>query len=325
MSFLYSHNNELQFILNQMRATMNVYSKAPSQLQGEYLGNHVGPNPQATLLPAALMGHWLQLLLALGILCLAYHHVVGRMVLDWYTDDNASHGFIVPFITGYLIWTRRAELAAVRVVPSNAGLLLLAASAAMLVLGWLATELFTMRFSLVLALCGCALFWLGREAFKLLAFPLLFLVFMIPVPAIVYDAVAFPLKLFVSWLSVGALKMMGVMVVREGNVIMFPNITLEVVDACSGLRSLTSLITLGAAYALVMCRRTWLRLTLVACTIPIAVGTNALRVIVTGLLARHYGAAAAEGFFHEFAGLVVFALALVILAGLHQTLRRLGR
>ena len=118
---------------------------------------------------------------------------------------------------------------------------------------------------------------------------------------------------------------MGVMVLREGNIIMFPNVTLEVVDACSGLRSLTSLMALGTAYALLFTQSLWLRLVLVASTIPIAVATNTLRVTGTGLLARHIGASAAEGFFHEFTGLVMFILALVMLVGLHQLLRRFSR
>lgn len=266
-----------------------------------------------------------QLLLGLGVMCLAYYRIVGAMVKDWYFDDNASHGFLVPLISGYIIWTRRSELASTPVAPWKTGFWLTAWAAAMLVAGWLATELFTMRFSLVLALCGCVLFWLGKDAFSRLATPLLFLVFMIPIPAIVYDAVAFPLKLFVSWVSVSALKAMGVMVLREGNVIMFPNVILEVVDACSGLRSLTSLLALSAAYSLIFCRSTWMRVALIASAVPIAVATNTLRVIGTGLLARHMGAAAAEGFFHEFTGLVIFVLALVMLFGLHQILRRFGR
>lgn len=301
---------------------------------------HMGPTPlskESDVRPAALQAgpagvldletvlrvSWLPLLLGAGVLALAYHQVVAGMVHDWYTDDNASHGFLIPLISGYIVWTRRQELAAAPVGSSPAGFVLAVAAAGMLVAGWLASELFSMRLSLVAALGGCILFWLGRTVFARLLTPLLFLVFMIPVPAIVYDAAAFPLKLFVSWFSVGVLKTMGLMVVREGNVIMFPNIVLEVVDACSGLRSLTSLLALATSYALVFVSVPWQRLVLIAAAIPIAVAANVLRVVGTGLLARHFGAAAAEGFFHEFAGLATFALALAILAGLHQVLRRL--
>ena len=301
-------------------STLTTPSSDPEGFDAPDDGRQAAPS-----LTAALYAHRVQLLLGLVVLTVAYYHVAGAMVRDWYFDDNASHGFLVPLISGYFVWLRRSDLAQARVAPCNAGLWFLAAAALMLVAGWLATELFTMRFSLVLALCGCVLYWLGREVFALMAMPLFFLVFMIPIPAIVYDAAAFPLKLFVSWLSVGVLKSMGVMVMREGNIIMFPNVTLEVVDACSGLRSLTSLLTLGAAYALIFTRSNWLRVVLVASTVPIAVFTNSIRVIGTGFLARHIGASAAEGFFHEFAGLVVFALALAMLVGLHQLLRRFSR
>jgi exosortase len=275
-------------------------------------------------LGAALRVHRVPLLLGAAAVVLAYHHVGALMVRDWYLDDNSSHGFLVPVISGYLVWLRRKELAGLPVVPCWAGLGLVVAAMVLLVAGWLASELFTMRSSLVLLLCGCVLFWLGREVFARLATPLLFLLFMVPIPAIVYEAVAFPLKLLVSRLSVDGLKAMGVMVLREGNIIMFPNISLEVVDACSGLRSLTSLLALGTAYSLIFCRSHWQRLLLVASTVPIAVLANVIRVTGTGLLARHIGAGAAEGFFHEFTGLVIFMLALAMLFGLHQVLRRFG-
>ncbi len=274
-----------------------------------------------TLGPAIRM-QWLPLALGIVVLALCYSQIIPSMVRDWYFDDNASHGFFIPLISLYIVWMRRSELATSPVDSSKIGLFLIAASVIMLVAGWLAFELFTMRLSLVIALCGCVLYWFGKRVFSLLASALLFLVYMIPLPAIVYNAVAFPLKLFVSWLSVGILQAMGMMVVREGNIIMFPNITLEVVDACSGLRSLTALFALSTAYALILIRSPRHRIILVASTLPIAVGANVLRVTVTGVLARKFGAAAAEGFFHEFTGLVTFVLALAALAGLHQVLRR---
>ncbi len=292
-------------------------------------GAEPGVTPWSTReLPVLLLGDALRkyrywFLFGLVFLALPYWRIVASLVHDWYTDDNASHGFFIPLIAGYLVWIRRKELAETPVGSSLAGLFVTVGAAVLLLGGWLASELFSMRLSLVAALCGCVLYWLGRPAFSRLLVPLLFLLFMIPIPAIVYDAAAFPLKLFVSWASVGLLKALGMMVVREGNVIMFPNITLEVVEACSGLRSLTSLLALGTAYALIFMRSPWQRLVLVASAIPIAVGANILRVVVTGFLARHFGAAAAEGFFHEFAGLTTFVLAVALMAGLHRLMRRL--
>lgn len=284
-------------------------------------GGRPAAAPPLTL-AAALHAQWLPLAMGVVVIALAYRQIVPSMVRDWYFDDNASHGFFIPLISGYLVWTRREELARAPVGSGPAGLLLVVLAAVMLVAGWLASEFFTMRASLVVALCGCVLFWLGPKVFSLLAPALLFLFFMIPLPAIAYDAVAFPLKLFVSWLSVGVLQAMGIMVLREGNIIMLPNITLEVVDACSGMRSLTSLLALATAYALIFLRSPWKRLILVAAAIPIAIGANALRVVGTGILARRMGAAAAQGFFHEFTGMVTFVFALLALAALHQLLRR---
>ena len=137
---------------------------------------------------------------------------------------------------------------------------------------------------------------------------------MVPLPYTLYDMLALPLKSLVSWSAATGIKLLGLPVLREGNMILFPNITLEVVDACSGLRSLTSLIALGVAYAFLFLKRPWQRVVLTVATVPIAVFTNALRVFITGLLARHAGAAAAEGFFHDFAGLAVFVMAMVLTA-----------
>jgi exosortase len=160
---------------------------------------------------------------------------------------------------------------------------------------------------------------------KLTALPVAFLLFMVPLPYIVYDAMAFPLKLFVAKYSVLSLKLMGITVLREGNIIMFPQTVFEVADACSGLRSLMSLLALAVAVAFMTQKSPGKRLILIVSALPIAILTNMLRVIVTGVLAQYYGAAAAEGFFHEFAGLAVFAVAMVLLLAESALLRRFGR
>jgi exosortase len=179
-----------------------------------------------------------------------------------------------------------------------------------------------MRSSLVLILVGAVLFLFGWEVLKVLLVPLAYLLLMIPIPAVIYDAVAFPLKLFVTRVSVLSMKALGVVVVQEGNILMFPNITLEVADACSGLRSIMSLLALGVAYAFVLHPKIRDRVILVLSTLPIAIATNCLRVVATGVLAQHFGAAAAEGFFHEFAGLFVFAGAVAMFATLGTLLKR---
>jgi exosortase len=144
---------------------------------------------------------------------------------------------------------------------------------------------------------------------------------MVPLPYIIYNAAAFPLKLFVTRVSVAFLKLIGISVLREGNIIMFPATTLEVADACSGMRSLMSLIALAVAYAFFIKTSTWKRWIIILSAVPIAIFTNAMRVIVTGILAQHWGKKAAEGFFHEFAGLMVFAVAVALLVGIGAALK----
>lgn len=265
------------------------------------------------------------LLLLLPLLAAVYWTIVPGMVGDWNNDPNYSHGFLVPLISAYFVYQKWPTLKTLPVVPSNLGLPVMVGSLLLLVFGFAGTEYYTMRSSLVFLLAGIVLYWFGWQVFKALALPLGFLLFMVPLPYIVYDALAFPLKLFVTQASVAALKALGVAVVREGNIIMFPQTVLEVADACSGLRSLMSLLALAVAYAFVA-QKSWVkRLLLVLSAVPIAIMTNMFRVIVTGFLAQHYGAAVAEGFFHEFAGFVVFALAMVLLLLFGAVLGRVGR
>jgi exosortase len=264
------------------------------------------------------------LLALLPLLVLTYWTVVPGMVGDWNNDPNYSHGFLVPLIAGYFAWQKWPELKRLPVRPSNLGFLVVIGSLLLLIFGFAGTEYFTMRSSLVFLLAGIILFWFGWAVFKGLLLPVGFLLFMVPLPYIVYDAMAFPLKLLVAKFSVAALKLMGIAVLREGNIIMFPQTVLEVADACSGLRSLMSLLALAVAYAVFSQRSNLMRVIMVLSAVPIAIATNMFRVIATGVLAQFYGAAAAEGFFHEFAGLAVFALAMILLFVLGAVLRKVG-
>jgi len=256
------------------------------------------------------------------LLAALYWRIVPAMVGQWYSDENYSHGFIVPLIAGWFLYERRAELLREEVESWNPGLAVLGLGLCQLFLGFLAIEYFTMRSSLLVVLAGLLLFFFGRRIYRLTIFPLAYLVFMVPLPYIVYDSFAFPLKLFVTRLSVAFLKMIGVVVLREGNLILFPATTLEVSDACSGMRSIVSLLALSAAYALYLRTSGWRRWLLIFSALPIAVCTNALRIIVTGILAQQWGAKAAEGFFHEGAGMVVFGLSMGMLLLLGKLLKR---
>lgn len=251
-----------------------------------------------------------------------YAKIVPDMVMDWYNDENYSHGFLVPLIAGYFVHTRWPELKSTPVNPWKAGLLLILFALMQLLVGWLGTEYFTMRSSLIILLAGLVLSLFGAAVFRILTLPLAYLFFMVPVPYIIYDSLAFPLKLFVTKVSVQTLKAVGVVVMREGNIIMFPATTLEVADACSGVRSLVSLLALAVAYAFFIRIAPWKRWILICSAVPIAVFTNAMRVIVTGFLAQYWGEKAAQGFFHEFAGMAVFGLAMIMLVSCGTLLAR---
>lgn len=258
----------------------------------------------------------------LVMIAAVYHQIVYRMGVQWFNDENYSHGFLVPLIAGYFFYQKRHEIFQTEARPSMLGAYALGLWAIMFILGSYASEYFIMRSSLIVLFGALILLYFGAEVLKRMALPIGYLFLMVPIPYIIYDSFAFPLKLFVTKVSVIALKLMGIVVLREGNIIMFPNIVLEVADACSGMRSIMSLLALSVAVAFVGNFSTTRKWIIVASAIPIAIITNAGRVIVTGVLSQFFGAAAAEGFFHEFAGLAVFAFAMAMLIGLAALLRR---
>lgn len=269
----------------------------------------------------ALQQYRFHLLTIVALLVTVYFSIVQSMAMQWYSDPNYSHGFLVPLIAAYFVYDRRDDLRQTVVSPWNPGLIVILLALTQLILGKLASEFFTMRSSLVFLLAGLILYFFGRALFRQLFLPISFLLLMVPLPYIVYDAAAFPLKLFVTKVSVLVLKFIGIAVVREGNIIMFPNITLEVADACSGMRSLVSFLALGVAYAVLMTPSLSRRLLIVAAALVIAIFNNCLRVVVTGILAEYWGPAAAEGFFHEFTGMVIFTVGMSMLIGTGVLLR----
>ena len=246
--------------------------------------------------------------IALGF-ALLYWQVLVKLVMDWYNDDNYSHGFLIVPIALYFAWERRKKLTAAMQKPSVLGLVVVVGSIAVLLAGILGSELFLTRISIIGALVGTVLFLFGWQHLRILAFPIAFLLLMIPIPAIIFNQIAFPLQLLASRFGEAAMGIADVPVLREGNVLILANTTLEVAEACSGIRSLVSLLTLAIVLGYFSDRRLWVRLCVALSSIPVAVVTNGIRVAGTGIAAHRFGAAAAEGFFHEFSGWLVFVAA----------------
>jgi exosortase len=249
---------------------------------------------------------------AAGVVWL-YWHVLSRLAHDWMTDDNYSHGiFIVPLAL-YFVYERRARLARATSQPTILGFLLIVGSVGLLIAATLGAELFLTRVSLLTLLTGIVLFVWGRAHARILAFPLVFLLLMIPLPAIVFNQIAFPLQLLASKFGEWALQLWRIPVLREGNVIVLANTSLEVAEACSGIRSLISLLTIGIVLGYFSDGRTLVRLLLAMATIPVAIVANGVRVAGTGIAAHYVGAEAATGFLHTFSGWLLFVSAFGLL------------
>jgi exosortase len=253
-----------------------------------------------------------------------YWGVLSSLVRQWASDDNYSHGFFVVPLALFFAWERRAALASAPRRPSAAGLVLLVASLALLLAGFLGAELFLTRVSLVGVLAGITLFVWGRDQFRILAFPIAFLLLMIPLPAIVFNQIAFPLQLLASRTGEVVLALAGIPVLREGNVLQLPTRTLEVAEACSGIRSLVSLVMLGIVLGYFTERRIGARVIIALAAIPIAIVANAARVAGTGLASELVSPAAAEGFFHTFSGWLMFVVAFAGLLAVQRALASRG-
>ncbi len=238
-----------------------------------------------------------------------YYQIIFYMVQDWYNDSNYSHGFLIPFISAYIIWKNKEEISRVKIKEDSIGFLIILVGLVLYILGVTGAEFFTMRFSMIPVMLGIVYCLCGREMAKNVLLPVGFLVCMIPIPSIIFNVVAFPLKLFAANIATNVIQLLSIPVVRDGNIIHLTDMTLEVADACSGIRSLMSMIALGVAYAYLFQNSVIKRLILVLFIVPITITANVARVTGTGILSHYVGPAAAQGFFHEFAGIFIFMVA----------------
>lgn len=283
-------------------------------------------------------------------LAFLYFGVFLKLGNDWWHDENYSHGLLIPFVIGFILWQERNRFAKfeAKSVAVWVGASGIAASVLALWAGTAGAELFVQRLSLVLMLASIVIYFFGFRMLRLVAVPLMLLMLAIPIPQIIFNRVAFPLQLFASRCAVTAMSFFGIPVLRQGNVIELMPLgatqpkKLAVVEACSGIRSLMTLMTLAVVYAYF----TWPKagssnddnngrgpkiyglvrfVILVLAAVPIAILTNALRVSGTGVLAHYYGTGIADGFFHSFSGWVVYVVAAALLFATGWALDRLTR
>ncbi len=241
------------------------------------------------------------------LLFILYFKTLVFLVHDWITLPDFSHGFVVVPVSLYLVWQRRVNLKA-PASPSNWGLPVLLFGLLLFFLGGLAAEVFTQRFSLLVVIAGLVLFLFGKQHLKTIAFPLSFLILMIPLPTILLQKITFPMQLFASRCAGNVLDFLSIPALREGNVLYLSNVTLNVAEACSGLSSMMSFLTIGTLFAYFKNKLLWQRLLVIASAIPIAILSNALRVSATGVIGYYLGPKAIGGSYHELTGFVLFLL-----------------
>jgi exosortase len=255
------------------------------------------------------------------LLIIAYLPTLEHLVWQWSTDEDVGHGFFVPVVAAYIAWQRREEILAIEWKPAWWGVIILAWGLVQSYIGTLGAELFLQRTALLISLTGLLLVLGGTKLVRVLAFPLLLLPFMIPIPSVIYNQITFPLQLFASRVAESTLSLLGIPVLRDGNVLELASQKLSVAEACSGIRSLLSLTFLSLVYAYFFDKKVWMRWVLLICTVPIAILANAGRVTVTGILSE-FNPELAHGFFHSLEGWIIFVIALAMLIVLHAAISR---
>lgn len=251
-----------------------------------------------------------------------YASILWRLAKQWMSDPNFSHGIFVPAFALFVLWQKRKEIGAVERSPSWTGIPTLICSLLMLVLGTMGAENFFSRASFLLLIAGLVVLFWGWPMFRAVLFPWAFLILMIPIPEILLQKVTFPLQLLASKLAAALLPLAGVPVFRQGNVINLPAMPLEVAQACSGIRSLLSLVTLAIIYGYLMDHRKWVRIILALSAVPIAVAANSLRIVGTGLTVQYWDPDKAEGFYHTFSGWLIFVVSLAMLFTVHRLIEK---
>ena len=254
-----------------------------------------------------------------------YGGVAAGLVRQWFTDENSSHGLLLVAAAAFVLYRRRAVLRALPAAPANTGFALLAFALLVYLLGTLTGDVFVLRVSLPFALAGLVLTFFGAAHMRAVFAPLALLALAVPLPMLVVTHLTMPLQLIASDVAAEVLDSAGVFVVPQGNLLMLKNLTLEVAEACSGLRSLVSLVTVAAVCSAVLSLKPPRTALLIAAAIPIAVVGNGFRVAATGFLATWLGEVAVRGFLHELTGFVAFLVMCAILIAVQAALAARAR
>src|SRR6201986_2021150 len=264
---------------------------------------------------------WPTIVWVSALLAACYGPILIALVRQWGDDPDMGHGFFVPVIAAAIAWHKRGQIADKAPQPNWWGLGIMLWAGLQLYIATLGAELFLARTSFVISIIGAVLLLGGAEYVRIFAFPLFLLFFMVPIPAIIYNQLTFPLQLIASRAAEGMIDLLQIPVIREGNVLILPQQTLNVVEACSGIRSLLTLTFMSLVYGYVFEKSVWLRAVLFFSTIPVAIAANAGRVAFTGVISQ-FNPELAGGWFHEAQGMVIFVIALAILVAFHQAIVR---
>jgi len=255
-----------------------------------------------------------KVIIAVGVMLVAYFPVLVWMWDRWWARDSYySHGILIPFVSGYLIWQMREELKYIEIKESPIGLPIIIGGLLLYFLSALFRVNFTAGFSMLIVIIGMVLHFYGVKIFEKISFPVLFLFFMFPLPEVVIANISFRMKLFAAHIATIWLNKIGIPALQKGSIILMRTAQVVVDDVCSGLRSLISLTALGSIFAFWMKSSMPRRILLFLTTIPIAIITNICRIIFLASVSDIWGPKAAGGITHDVSGFIVFGLAFALL------------
>lgn len=257
--------------------------------------------------------YWALLAVLVVLVAYPFYETIQDMMFRWDTKEEYGYGYIIPFITLFLIWQRKDKLADIEFKPTYWAIPFLLISGLIYFAGNVATTHTLSQYALVLTILGIAYGMLGWHAFKIVAIPIAVLFFMVPLPPFIYNTLSTKLQLISSEIGVAVIRMFNISVYLEGNVIDLGVYKLQVVEACSGLRYLFPLVSLSFIAAYFYSVETWKKVVVFLSSLPITVLMNSFRIGVIGILVEYYGIEQAEGFLHDFEGWIIFMACMFIL------------